>query len=181
MAANVDEQDRVDRITLPFPDDFHHHLRNGDSVPAILPHVMQHFGRVLCMPNLKPPVTTTERALVYYDEIMGCLPKDQYRDTFKPLMTLYLTDNTTPEEIKKAHATGKIVACKYYPAGASTNSEFGVTDAKKTYPALKAMEECGMLLLIHSEVARREIDIFDRCVAKYPKRRESCASTCCAF
>jgi len=123
---------------------------------------MERFGRCIAMPNTSPPKTTTDAALAYYDEIMGCLPAGSYPPTFKPLMTLYLTDNTTAEEIKKAKESGKIFACKYYPAGATTNSEFGVSDVKKAYPAIKAMAEHGLLLLIHSEVSRPEIDIFDR-------------------
>jgi dihydroorotase len=114
------------------------------------------------MPNTTPPITTTELALQYYDDITTCLPAYQYKATFQPLMTLYLTDNTTEAEIKLAKATGKINACKFYPAGATTNSQFGVSDVKKAYPAIHAMQECGMLLLIHSEVSRSNVDIFDR-------------------
>lgn len=114
------------------------------------------------MPNLKPPVTTTERALKYREHLLSSLPRHLPHGSFEPLMTLYLTDNTTPEEIHKAHATGYIKACKYYPAGATTNSDAGVTDVKKTYPALRAMAEVGMILCIHSEVSTPTIDIFDR-------------------
>ena len=120
------------------------------------------FGRAIAMPNLKPPVTTTDLALKYRDHLISSLPSTLPHGSFEPLMTLYLTDNTTPEEIKKAHATGYIQACKYYPAGATTNSDAGVTDVKKTYPALQAMEELGMILCIHSEVSTPTIDIFDR-------------------
>jgi dihydroorotase len=112
------------------------------------------------MPNLKPPVTNTALATEYYNHLMENLPNKECG--FKPLMTLYLTDNTTPEEIKKAKDTGFIHAAKYYPAGATTNSDFGVTALEKVYPALRAMEEVGMVLCIHSEVSRDEIDIFDR-------------------
>jgi dihydroorotase len=114
------------------------------------------------MPNLQPPVTTTEAALSYREHILNSLPATLPHGKFEPLMTLYLTDNTTPEEIRKAHTTGYIKACKYYPAGATTNSDAGVTDVKKTYPALHAMAEVGMVLCIHSEVSTPGIDIFDR-------------------
>ena len=112
------------------------------------------------MPNIKPPVTNTKLALEYRDRLLENL--EDKDSGFIPLMTLYLTDNTTADEIKKAHATGHIYAAKYYPAGATTNSDFGVTHVSKTYDALRAMEEVGMVLCIHSEVARPEIDIFDR-------------------
>ena len=151
-------------ITIIKPDDFHHHFRDGAKVPAILSHVTPRFSRCIAMPNLKPPVTNTELATNYYNHIMKSLPKSvtDSGSKFEPLMTLYLTDNTTPEEIYKANKTGFIKACKYYPAGATTNSDFGVTALEKTYPALRAMEEVGMMLCIHSEVSRSEIDIFDR-------------------
>lgn len=154
-------------ITIIKPDDFHHHFRDGIKVKNVLEHVTKRFVRCIAMPNLKPPVTTTKAATEYYNHIMNSLPKDESGQTrkdvhFEPLMTLYLTDNTTPEEIKKAKETGFIKACKYYPAGATTNSDFGVSDLNKVYPALRAMEEVGMMLCIHSEVARHDIDIFDR-------------------
>lgn len=114
------------------------------------------------MPNLKPPVTTTELACAYREHLLASLPDTLIHGSFEPLMTLYLTDNTTPDEIVKAYATGYIKACKYYPAGATTNSDAGVTDAKKTYPALRKMAELGMVLCIHSEVSTPTIDIFDR-------------------
>ena len=153
-------------ITIIKPDDFHHHFRDGNKVKSVLEHVTKRFVRCIAMPNLKPPVTSTKLATDYYNHIMNSLPKDESGETkntnFEPLMTLYLTDNTTPEEIKKAKETGFIKACKYYPAGATTNSDFGVSDLNKVYPALRAMEEVGMMLCIHSEVSRDEIDIFDR-------------------
>jgi len=111
------------------------------------------------MPNLKPPVVNTELALAYRDHILRGMPDGQ---SLEPLMTLYLTDRTSPEEVRKAYATGYVKACKYYPAGATTNSDFGVTDVKKVYPALRAMAEIGMVLCIHSEVTGSDIDIFDR-------------------
>jgi dihydroorotase len=147
-------------ISITLPDDFHHHFRDGPKTASVLKHAVQRFGRAIVMPNLQPPVTTAEKATEYYKHIMESLPSP---DTgFQPLMTLYLTDNTTPEEIKKAKSTGYIHACKYYPAGATTNSDFGVTSLNKVYPALRAMEEVGMVLCIHSEVSRADIDIFDR-------------------
>eukprot|EP00586_Coscinodiscus_wailesii_P014439 CAMPEP_0172515718 /NCGR_PEP_ID=MMETSP1066-20121228/270044_1 /TAXON_ID=671091 /ORGANISM="Coscinodiscus wailesii, Strain CCMP2513" /LENGTH=310 /DNA_ID=CAMNT_0013296867 /DNA_START=353 /DNA_END=1285 /DNA_ORIENTATION=+ len=114
------------------------------------------------MPNLKPPVVNTDMALSYRDHIMTNVPSGCDSSTFKPLMTLYLTDRTTPEEIEKAFATGKIPAAKYYPAGATTNSDAGVTDVSNIYPALKKMAELGMILCIHSEVTGCDVDIFDR-------------------
>lgn len=147
-------------LTIIMPDDFHHHFRDGKKTKSVLSHATQRFGRCIAMPNLQPPVTNTKLATEYYNHIMDNLPDKDI--AFKPLMTLYLTDNTSPEEIKKAKATGFIYAAKYYPAGATTNSDFGVSSLKKVYPALKAMEECGMVLCIHSEVSRADIDIFDR-------------------
>lgn len=148
-------------LEITFPDDFHHHFRDGaDKTKNVLAHATERFRRCIAMPNLKPPVTNTELATNYYNHLMENLPSKDF--DFQPLMTLYLTDNTTPEEIRKAKATGFIHAAKYYPAGATTNSDFGVTALEKTYPALRAMEEVGMVLCIHSEVSRSEIDIFDR-------------------
>ena len=155
----------AEQITLRLPDDFHHHLRDGPATASVLKHAVERFGRCLCMPNLKPPVTTTELALEYKKRIVDALPPDA-PSTFQPLMTLYLTDNTTPEEIRKASAlknedgTPTIVGCKYYPAGATTNSAFGVSDVKNVYPALEEMQKVGMMLCIHSEVTKG--DIFER-------------------
>ncbi|KAL7456546.1 hypothetical protein ACHAWC_010163 [Mediolabrus comicus] len=161
MASQIPVPDGT-KLTITLPDDFHHHFRDGPSTANVLEHATQQFGRCIAMPNLKPPVTTTEMALEYRQRILSSLPKDLTHGTFEPLMTLFLTDNTTPDEVKKAFATGHIKACKYYPAGATTNSDAGVTDVKKTYPALRAMEEIGMVLCIHSEVSTPGIDIFDR-------------------
>jgi dihydroorotase len=147
-------------LTITMPDDFHHHFRDGAKTKSVLAHATERFSRCIAMPNLQPPVTNTALATSYYNHIMESLPSKDC--DFKPLMTLYLTDNTTPEEIKKAKETGFIYAAKYYPAGATTNSDFGVTSLDKVYPALRAMEEVGMILCIHSEVSRAEIDIFDR-------------------
>jgi dihydroorotase len=149
-------------ITITLPDDFHHHFRDGSKTKSILAHVTKRFGRCIVMPNLKPPVTTTDLALAYRQHILDSLDKKDSSTHFQPLMTLYLTDHTSPDEIRKAYQTGHIQACKYYPAGATTNSDFGVTDVRKTYPALKAMEEVGMILCIHSEVSHDTVDIFDR-------------------
>lgn len=149
-------------ITIIKPDDFHHHFRDGTKTKSVLQHATKRFARCIAMPNLNPPVTTTAAATEYYNHIMNSLPTTATATTFEPLMTLYLTDNTTPEEIHKAKQTGFVKACKYYPAGATTNSAFGVTSLTKVYPALRAMEEVGLVLCIHSEVSRSEIDIFDR-------------------
>jgi dihydroorotase len=148
------------KLTLTLPDDFHHHFRDGPAIASVLRHATRRFGRAIAMPNLQPPVTTTDDALAYRDRILSSMPDGV--DTFEPLMTLYLTDNTTSEEILKAHATGYIKAVKYYPAGATTNSDYGVTDVKKTYEALRTMASIGMILCIHSEVSTPSVDIFDR-------------------
>ncbi|MCL9780605.1 dihydroorotase [Vibrio sp. S4M6] len=145
-------------MTLTRPDDWHVHLRDGDVLKDTVRDISRYNGRALIMPNTVPPVTNTELALAYRDRIMAQNPQKP----FEPIMSLYLTDNTTPDEIRKAKATGKIAAAKLYPAGATTNSDSGVTDAKNVYPALKAMQEVGMLLLIHGEVTTDDIDIFDR-------------------
>lgn len=145
-------------ITLTRPDDWHIHLRDGEQLNDTVRDVSRYMGRAIIMPNLVPPVTTTEEALAYRDRIQSY----NNQGTFEPLMVLYLTDNTSPEEIKKAKATGKVFAAKLYPAGATTNSDSGVTSVDNIYPALKAMQEEGMLLLVHGEVTDAEIDIFDR-------------------
>lgn len=146
-------------IVITAPDDWHYHFRDDDRLPVTTAYVAQTYKRAIAMPNLKPPVTTTEQALKYRDQILANVPTGL---DFEPLMTLYLTDNTTPAEIAKAKASGKIVAVKYYPAGATTNSDAGVTDIRKVMPTLKAMADHGMLLLIHSEVADQHVDVFDR-------------------
>jgi dihydroorotase len=149
------------------PDDFHHHCRDGAKTAAVLKHAAERFGRCLMMPNLKPPVTTAADALRYKQHILNSLPpppSSEQQDTttttsLEPLMTLYLTDHTTADDIVEAVAAG-VVAVKYYPAGATTNSAAGVTDIKKCYGALEAMTRLGMMLCIHSEVTHG--DIFDR-------------------
>jgi dihydroorotase len=147
------------KLTIRLPDDFHHHARDGPKTATILQHVCPRFGRCLMMPNLKPPVTTTEMALAYKQHILASMPDGQSFPLFQPVMVLYLTDQTTPEEIQKAAAQG-IAGCKYYPAGATTNSDHGVTDIRKCYPALQEMSDQGMMLCIHSEVTHG--DIFER-------------------
>ncbi len=149
----------MQKLILTRPDDWHLHLRDGAALSAALPHTAQRFARAIVMPNLKPPVTTTGQALAYRARILAALPKGA---AFTPLMTLYLTDNTTPREIAQAKASGHIAAVKYYPAGATTNSESGVTDLKKTYATLAAMEQHDLLLLMHGEVVDEQIDVFDR-------------------
>lgn len=145
-------------LTITRPDDWHVHLRDGDVLADTVRDISRYNGRALIMPNTVPPITTTELALAYQKRIMAQKP----RDSFKPLMALYLTDNTTPDEIRKAKASGAVVAAKLYPAGATTNSDSGVTCAQNIYPVLEAMQDVGMLLLIHGEVTAHDVDIFDR-------------------
>jgi len=145
-------------ITLTRPDDWHLHVRDGDALSAVVPHNASQFARAIIMPNLKPPVTTAEQALAYAQRIRQAVPAGLQ---FEPLMTLYLTDNLPPEEIVRAKAAG-VVACKLYPAGATTNSDAGVTDLRKIYPTLEAMQREGLLLLVHGEVTSPDIDLFDR-------------------
>lgn len=146
-------------LTITRPDDWHLHLRDGEQLKDTVRDASRYLGRALVMPNLLPPATTTELALAYYDRIVAVRPQGSQ---FEPLMSLYLTDKTDPQEIRTAKATGKIVACKLYPAGATTNSDSGVTDVKNIYPVLEAMQETGTLLLVHGEVTDSRIDIFDR-------------------
>jgi dihydroorotase len=145
-------------ITLTRPDDWHLHLRDGAPMAAVLPHTARQFARAIVMPNLKPPVTTAAMAEAYRQRILAALPAGL---SFEPLMTLYLTDNTPPEEIARAKAAG-VVALKLYPAGATTNSDAGVTDLRKTYRTLEAMQREGLLLLVHGEVTDPAVDLFDR-------------------
>lgn len=149
----------MNELTLTRPDDWHLHLRDGDAMKSVLPDTAKRFARAIVMPNLKPPVTTVEAARAYRNRILAALPAGT---TFEPLMTLYLTDNTPAEEIAKARQSGFIHAVKYYPAGATTNSDSGVTDMHKAYPALAAMEEHGVPLLLHGEVTDADVDVFDR-------------------
>ena len=145
-------------LTLTRPDDWHLHVRDGIPLNTVVPHTAAQFGRAIIMPNLKPPVTTAEQALAYKQRIQAAVPAGV---SFEPLMTLYLTDNTPPEEVARAKAAG-VVAFKLYPAGATTNSDAGVTDIRKTYATLEAMQREGILLLVHGEVTDPAIDIFDR-------------------
>ena len=149
-------------ITLTRPDDWHLHLRDGDYLRAVLPDTAQRFARAIVMPNLKPPVTTVALALAYRQRILDALPAGA---KFEPLMTLYLTDNTRPEEIiqlKQILSSVKVVAVKYYPTGATTNSDAGVTDLARCAAVLEAMQEAGVPLLVHGEVTDTTVDIFDR-------------------
>ncbi|MES1988652.1 MAG: dihydroorotase [Pseudomonadota bacterium] len=146
-------------ITITRPDDWHLHLRDGAALKAVLPDTARQFARAIVMPNLRPPVTTTELAIAYRQRIVDALPAGMQ---FEPLMTLYLTDNTTAEEIAKAKASGIIHGVKLYPAGATTNSDSGVTSLDKCASALEAMEKLGMPLLTHAEVTDVDVDVFDR-------------------
>ena len=147
-----------DQITLTRPDDWHVHVRDGAALATVVPHTAAQFGRAIIMPNLKPPVTTAAQAVAYRERILAHVPKGA---AFDPLMTLYLTDNLPPDEIKRAKDAG-VVALKLYTAGATTNSDAGVTDIRKTYRTLEAMQREGILLLVHGEVTSPDIDIFDR-------------------
>lgn len=145
-------------ITLTRPDDWHLHVRDGDALSTVVPHSAAQFGRALIMPNLRPPVTTAAAALAYKARIQAAVPQGRQ---FEPLMTLYLTDHLPPDEIQRARDAG-VVAVKLYPAGATTHSDAGVTDLRKTYKTLEAMQRAGLLLLVHGEVTAPEIDLFDR-------------------
>jgi dihydroorotase len=149
---------RPDSLTITRPDDWHLHLRDGTALAAVLPHSAAQFGRAIVMPNLRPPVTTTAQAVAYRERIVAALPAGS---DFTPLMTLYLTDSTTPEEIVRARAAG-VLALKLYPAGATTNSDAGVTDIRNTHATLEAMQREGLLLLVHGEVTDPAVDVFDR-------------------
>jgi len=149
----------MQRLTLSRPDDWHLHLRDGDYLPTTVAHAARQFGRAIVMPNLKPPVTTTALAEAYRARILAALPTNT---RLEPLMTLYLTDNTPPAEIERAKKSGIVHGVKLYPAGATTNSDAGVTALEKTYPALEAMQEIGMPLLVHGEATAADVDIFDR-------------------
>ena len=148
----------VNAIEITRPDDWHLHIRDGEVLADLLKHTASQFERAIIMPNLKPPVTTAEMAAAYKKRILAALPVGS---SFTPLMVLYLTDNTSADEVKKAHQEG-VVGFKLYPAGATTNSDAGVTDIKKCTKALEAMEACGMPLLLHGEVTHADVDVFDR-------------------
>ncbi len=144
-------------ITITRPDDWHLHLRDGEQLRAVLPHTEKQFARAIIMPNLKPPVVTTDMALAYRARIRATL-----QSGFEPLMTLYLTDNTLPAEIIRAKESGVVQGVKLYPAGATTNSDAGVTDIAKCYAALETMEMNNLPLLVHGEVTDPDVDVFDR-------------------
>ena len=148
----------MQEITLTRPDDWHLHVRDGEALNTVVPHTAAQFARAIIMPNLRPPVTTAEQALAYKARIQAAVPAGV---NFEPLMTLYLTDNLPPDEIRRAKDAG-VVALKLYPAGATTNSDAGVTDLRKTYKTLEAMQREGILLLVHGEVTSSDIDLFDR-------------------
>ncbi|MCC6535121.1 MAG: dihydroorotase [Burkholderiales bacterium] len=146
-------------LILTKPDDMHLHLRDGDAMRSILPHTVRRFARAIVMPNLRPPIATTAQAIAYRERILSALPPES---AFEPLMTLYLTDNTAPAEIVRARESGVVHAVKYYPAGATTNSDSGVTDIARCHGVLEAMERTGLPLLVHGEVTAAEVDVFDR-------------------
>ena len=146
-------------LTLTRPDDWHLHLRDGAALAAVVPYTARQFARAIVMPNLKPPVTSVLQAAAYRERILAAVPPGL---TFAPLMTLYLTDGTPAEEIDRARASGIVHAVKYYPAGATTHSEAGVSDIARCYRVLARMEELGLPLLVHGEVTQAEVDIFDR-------------------
>ncbi len=148
----------TDTLTITRPDDWHLHVRDGAALRDVVPHTARQMGRALIMPNLRPPVTTAEQALAYRDRILAAVPEGE---RFEPVMSLYLTDRLPPEEIARAAAAG-VRALKLYPAGATTNSDAGVTDIRKTYATLDAMQKHGLLLLVHGEVTDPAIDLFDR-------------------
>jgi dihydroorotase len=145
-------------ITITRPDDWHLHVRDGEALKAVVPHSAAQMGRAIIMPNLRPPITTAAQAVAYKQRILAAVPRGM---DFEPLMTLYLTDNLPPDEIRRAKEAG-VVAVKLYPAGATTNSDAGVTDMRKTYATLEAMQREGLVLLVHGEVTSPDIDLFDR-------------------
>ncbi len=149
----------MDKITITRPDDWHLHLRDGDALKAVLPDTANRFGRAIVMPNLRPPVTTTALAAEYRQRILDAIPAGA---NFEPLMTLYLTDNTSAAEITRAKASGFVHGVKLYPAGATTNSDSGVSSLDACGEALEAMQESGMPLLVHAEVTDADVDVFDR-------------------
>ncbi|MCW5641769.1 MAG: dihydroorotase [Rhodoferax sp.] len=165
MPASQPNQAASDRIHITRPDDWHLHVRDGQALDTVVPHTAAQFARAIIMPNLKPPVTTVEQALDYAARIRAAVPTG---NPFTPLMTLYLTDRIAPQEIRRASATRStglgdmVVAAKLYPAGATTNSDAGVTDIRLIYPVLEAMQKEGLLLLVHGEVTSPDIDLFDR-------------------
>ena len=146
-------------LTLPRPDDWHVHLRDGALLRAVLPYTAKTFARAIVMPNLRPPITTAARALAYREEILAALPAGA---SFTPLMTLYLTDTTQAEDVEQGQVQGILTAAKLYPADATTNSEYGLSDIKNIASVLERMQRIGMPLLVHGEATDPSIDIFDR-------------------
>ena len=146
-------------LTITRPDDWHLHVRDGAQLASVVPFTARQFGRAIIMPNLKPPVTTVEQARAYRQRILDAVPRGT---SFEPLMTLYLTDATSPQTIRAAQASGFIAGAKLYPAGATTHSDAGVTSIDKIAPALEAMEEVDLVLQVHGEVTDQEVDVFDR-------------------
>jgi dihydroorotase len=149
----------MDQLTLRQPDDWHLHLRDGAALQSVVGHTAAQFARAIVMPNLKPPVTTTALAMAYRERILAARPAGS---TFQPLMTLYLTDRTDPAEMAVARASGIVQGCKLYPAGATTNSDAGVTDIRRIDAVLEAMADVGLPLLVHGEVTHEDVDVFDR-------------------
>ena len=147
------------RLTIIRPDDWHVHFRDGEILSLVVPDTARQFARAIAMPNLVAPITTTHQALAYRDRIQAAAPNSP---GFEPLMTLYLTDDTSADEILRAKASGCVHGVKLYPAGATTHSARGVTDLRRTHAALDAMQECGLPLLVHGEVVEKEVDVFDR-------------------
>ncbi len=161
--SNQVTSSNIQSLTITRPDDWHLHLRDGAVLASVLPHTARQFGRAIVMPNLKPPVTTVAQAAAYRERILSALRSGPAADLrFEPLMTLYLTDNTPPDEIRRAKDSGFVHAVKLYPAGATTNSDAGVSDLGKCYKTLEAMQEQGMPFLVHGEVTDPAVDIFDR-------------------
>jgi dihydroorotase len=153
----------MDRLTLRRPDDWHLHLRDGAAMESVVADTARRFARAIVMPNLKPPVTTTQQALHYRERILGALQATGNEDArFEPLMTLYLTDDTPPDEITRAKLSGRVFGVKLYPAGATTNSAAGVTRISRCFHTLERMQQAGMPLLVHAESTDPEIDVFDR-------------------
>ncbi|MHB8759269.1 MAG: dihydroorotase, partial [Thiobacillus sp.] len=148
----------TDTLTITRPDDWHVHFRDGAAMRSVIGDTARVFGRAVAMPNLKPPVVTLADALAYRERLLAA----SAGTGFEPLMVLYLTDNTRADEIRRAQTSGRVHAVKYYPAGATTNSDSGVTELEKAYGAIAAMEEVGLPLLLHGEVVDPEVDVFDR-------------------
>jgi dihydroorotase len=159
QASKIRSNNTMNELTITQPDDWHLHLRDGEALQAVVQATAAQFARAVVMPNLKPPVITVAQANAYRDRILKALPAGS---TFEPLMTLYLTDNTSSDEIAKLSDSQHVHAVKLYPAGATTNSDAGVSDLKKAAPALEAMQRYGVPLLIHGEVTDQEVDLFDR-------------------